>query len=130
MRSSDKEEATDDTPSKLHPKIYALVDYLYEEAKQALMKVVSARITSRGIETPLGVLTKEQIKKGESILDKILTELKKVPRQYCDDASSNLSLPIQTKQDPQLLRDLSGEYFTSIPERVGRSQEVNRCRMY
>jgi hypothetical protein len=36
--------------------------------RNAITAAVNAKITERGIETPLGVLTKAQIEKGEAIL--------------------------------------------------------------
>ena len=45
--------------------IQNLVKYLYREATDSLLSNIKANISSNGIETPLGILTFEQIKKGE-----------------------------------------------------------------
>ena len=43
----------------------SLIDYVQEEATNALKNAVSVQITEEGIKTPLGVITIEQIEKGE-----------------------------------------------------------------
>jgi poly [ADP-ribose] polymerase 2/3/4 len=83
-----------------------LVSHLYGEATHALTSTVNASITANGIETPLGVLTIGQIEKGQTILDQLTAEFgKKKP------SSSNLT-------------DLSGDFYTVIPHRFGRSREA------
>ena len=66
------------------------------------------QITANGIETPLGILTVGQIEKGEAILTELydLFQKKKAKRR-----------------DEQLL-DLSGEFYTAIPHRIGRSRDA------
>jgi poly [ADP-ribose] polymerase 2/3/4 len=92
--------------SDLHPKVQELVRYLYAESTNALTSTVAVRITARGIETPLGILTLGQIEKGEAIL-LALYELfqRNKPRKY------------RTK-----IVELSGEFFTTIPHRIGRTR--------
>lgn len=83
-----------------------LVSHLYGEATHALTSTVNASITANGIETPLGVLTIGQIEKGQTVLDHLAAEFgKKQP-----SASA--------------LTDLSGEFYTVIPHRFGRSREA------
>jgi len=91
--------------SDLASPIQDLVKYIYAEATNALTTTVAAKITANGIETPLGVLTVGQIEKGEEIL----AELHKA---YASKKSS------KTK-----LEDLSGEFYTAIPHRIGRTRE-------
>jgi poly [ADP-ribose] polymerase 2/3/4 len=81
-----------------------LVGYLYEEATTALTSTVNAKITAQGIETPLGVLTIGQIEKGEEILDDLYKVWKKPKKSRAD-----------------LVR-MSGEFYTVIPHRLGRTR--------
>lgn len=99
-----KVTATKDTlPVVVVPKeVQKLVTHLYSEATKTLTKTVNATITANGIETPLGVLTIGQIDKGESILLDITTSFKK-------------------KNSSELTR-LSGEFYTVIPHKFGRSK--------
>jgi poly [ADP-ribose] polymerase len=92
--------------SKLQPGVQDLVRYVYDEAKGALTSTVSAKITAHGIETPLGILTLGQIEKGEAILTSLydLFQDKKAKRRA-----------------EEMLR-LSGEFYTAIPHRIGRSR--------
>ncbi|CAB4197009.1 poly [ADP-ribose] polymerase [uncultured Caudovirales phage] len=81
-----------------------LVSLLYLEATNALKSTVNVNITANGIETPLGVLTIGQIDKGQEILDQIASFLSK-----------------KKKND---LVDLSGEFYTCIPHKFGRSRDA------
>lgn len=91
-------------PSTLHPGLQSLVRLVYDEATTALTSVVAAKITARGIETPLGVLTLAQIQKGEAILQDIYQEFHKGP-----------------KRRTELMR-LSGDFYTNIPHNLGRTR--------
>lgn len=53
--------------SQLSPGLQELIKYIFEEATQALTTSVAATITARGIETPLGILSLDQIKQGEQV---------------------------------------------------------------
>ena len=91
-------------PSALSPAIQSLVSYIYAEATSALTSTVAAKITAEGIETPLGVLTIGQIERGESILQTLYAEFqKKKPRR-------------------SEMERLSGEFYTAIPHRIGRTR--------
>ncbi|HEX8203698.1 MAG TPA: WGR domain-containing protein, partial [Isosphaeraceae bacterium] len=92
--------------SKLAPGVQDLVRYIYDEAKGALTSTVAAKITAHGIETPLGILTLGQIEKGEAILSELYG-------RFQDQAARD--------RDAELLR-LSGEFYTAIPHRIGRSR--------
>jgi hypothetical protein len=85
--------------------IQNLVSYLYSEATHALTTTVNATITANGIETPLGVLTIGQIEKGQAVLDELATLFGK------------------KTQPKDKLMDLSGDFYTVIPHRFGRSKE-------
>jgi predicted DNA-binding WGR domain protein len=88
----------------LHPKVAELVEYVYAEATNALTTTVAAKITAQGIETPLGILTLGQIQKGEAILQDLYGLFqKKKPRV------------------DEMLR-LSGDFYTVIPHRIGRTR--------
>jgi poly [ADP-ribose] polymerase len=89
----------------LPPDVQDLVGHLYGEATHALTSTVNASITANGIETPLGVLTIGQIEKGQAILDALAAAFEKKPSR-------------------SKLTDLSGEFYTVIPHRFGRSREA------
>lgn len=84
--------------------VQKLVTHLYDEATKTLTKTVNATITANGIETPLGVLTIGQIDKGEGILEDIAKSFGK------------------KKKDNDELTKLSGEFYTLIPHKFGRSK--------
>lgn len=86
------------------PAIQEIVAYLYEEATNALTSTVNASITANGIETPLGVLTIGQIDKGQAVLDELVKEFGK------------------KKPDSKQLATLSGQFYTVIPHRFGRTK--------
>jgi poly [ADP-ribose] polymerase 2/3/4 len=92
--------------SALSPELGRLVSYLYSEATGALTSTVAATITAQGIETPLGVLTVGQINKGEAILHELYDLFQK------------------KKRDRSRLIELSGEFYSTIPHRIGRTREA------
>lgn len=92
--------------STLAPEIQELVSYIYAEATNALTTTVSAKITANGIETPLGVLTVGQIERGEVILQDLYKLFQK--------GSKNRSE----------MERLSGEFYTCIPHRIGRTRSA------
>jgi len=89
----------------LTPPVAELVKYIFAEATNALTTTVAAKITAHGIETPLGVLTIGQIEKGEAILSKIHGAMTK-------------------KAGRSRLEELSGEFYTVIPHRIGRTRQA------
>jgi poly [ADP-ribose] polymerase 2/3/4 len=95
--------------SELPPPVQEFVRHLYDEATSALTSTVAARITAHGIETPLGVLTLGQIEKGEAILQRLWALFQKKK--------------IGDKERDQMV-DLSGEFYTIIPHRIGRSRRA------
>jgi poly [ADP-ribose] polymerase len=92
--------------SKLPPAIQRLVRYIYDEATNALTSTVAAKITAHGIETPLGILTVGQIEKGEAILQDLyhVFQNKKAKKRQTE------------------LERLSGDFYTAIPHRIGRTR--------
>lgn len=102
MSSTDTPEVKKSTIAK---EIQNLVSYLYQEATNALTSTVNASITANGIETPLGVLTIGQIEKGQDVLDQLSDALQK-KKIVKDD-----------------LIQLSGDFYTIIPHKFGRSKE-------
>ena len=92
--------------SELPPSIQDLVKYIYAEATSALTTTVNAKITANGIETPLGVLTVGQIEKGEDVLGDIH------------------KLFTSGKGNKAKFDDLSSEFYTAIPHRIGRTREA------
>jgi predicted DNA-binding WGR domain protein len=88
----------------LHPKVADLVEYVYAEATNALTSTVAAKITAQGIETPLGILTLGQIQKGEAILQDLYALFQQ-----------------KKKSQDEVLR-LSGDFYTVVPHRIGRTR--------
>lgn len=106
LADNDKTPASKKVPViTLHKDIQDIVSYLYSEATNALTSTVNATITANGIETPLGVLTLGQIDKGQLVLDQIANAMGK------------------KKKDNETLTELSGQFYTEIPHRFGRSKE-------
>lgn len=91
-------------PITISPHVQELVANLYNEATKALTKVVNATITANGIETPLGVLTLGQIDNGQKVLDEIAAAVSK------------------KKINPDQVEDLSGQFYTLIPHKFGRTK--------
>ena len=100
----DKKAAPPTVTITITKEIQDLVTYLYKEATNALTSTVNATITANGIETPLGVLTIGQIDKGQTALDALVAAFGK------------------KKKSASELTDLSGEFYTVIPHRFGRSR--------
>jgi poly [ADP-ribose] polymerase len=104
MKGETKAEKPKPKKSTLEAPVQDLVKYIYAEATNALTTTVAAKITANGIETPLGVLTVGQIEKGEDVLGdihKLFTSGKGTKAKYVD---------------------LSGEFYTAIPHRLGRTR--------
>src|SRR5262249_29246626 len=108
-RIAAKEEAAGGAPvvqpSQLHQGVQSLVRYIYDEATSALTSTVAAKITAHGIQTPLGILTVGKIEKGEDILAQMYDIFEKKPKNH-----------------RQKLEDLSGDFYTAIPHRIGRTR--------
>jgi poly [ADP-ribose] polymerase len=84
------------------PSIRNLIALIYNEATHALTNTVQAKITAKGIETPLGVLTIGQIEHGELFLKEIFDAV-----QAGDKGS---------------LEGLSSQFYTAIPHKLGRTR--------
>jgi predicted DNA-binding WGR domain protein len=89
----------------LDPAVRDLVQYLFSEATEALTSTVNATITANGIQTPLGILTIGQIEKGEQIL-----------------AQAYQTFVSKAARKDDRLAELSGEFYTVIPHRIGRTR--------
>lgn len=100
-------------PSTLSAPLGALVKTLYAEATHKLTTTLQAQITANGIETPLGVLTLGQIERGEEILEEAYATFQKV------QSSRRRRIGLEDK-----LVDLSGQFYTVVPHRLGRSREA------
>mmetsp|Transcript_13026 Transcript_13026/g.21686 ORF Transcript_13026/g.21686 Transcript_13026/m.21686 type:complete len:337 (+) Transcript_13026:550-1560(+) len=87
--------------SELHPKLQDLMEYIYFEATGQLQKSLNCSITEDGIETPLGVLSAEQVSIGSNVLENALNKFKA--------GASNSTL-----------KELSNEYYTAVPHKFGR----------
>ena len=94
--------------STLSKPLQDFVDYIYAEATNKLTSTVNVNITANGIETPLGVLTVAQIDKGQNYLDQLSVLLNKN----------------KTKSIENDIIDLTGEFYTVVPHKFGRSKEA------
>ncbi len=103
---AEKGEAPAIKRSELPPGVQELVSYIYGEATDALTTTVAAKITAKGIETPLGILTIGQVEKGEAILQELYGHFKGGKPKQND-----------------VVR-LSGEFYTCIPHRIGRTRSA------
>ncbi len=90
--------------SDLAPAVQDFVRYIYDEATQALTSTVAAKITANGIETPLGILTLGQIEKGEKFLMELYDLFQKKKKNRAE------------------MERLTGEFYTAIPHRIGRTR--------
>lgn len=101
-----KDKGTPAAPkaSTLPQQVQDLVSYIYAEATEALTTTVAAKITANGIETPLGVLTIGQIERGEAILQQLY--------KLFESKSAT----------PAEMEELSGDFYTAIPHRLGRTR--------
>lgn len=107
QKLADKTPPSAQAPTIIIPTdIQEIVSYLYSEATNALTSTVNATITANGIETPLGVLTLGQIDKGQDVLEQIAKSYEK------------------KKKDHDELTDLSGQFYTVIPHKFGRTKEA------
>ncbi|EAL62878.2 ankyrin repeat-containing protein [Dictyostelium discoideum AX4] len=107
VSSSTSTESLITADSQLEPLIKTLVENLYVEATTQLTNSFSVTITERGIETPLGVLSMEQVENGELVLKKINT--------YLNGTTNPSSVELEK---------LSSEFFTIIPHKLGRGSDV------
>lgn len=103
---ADKQPASAAPIISLPTQVQEIVKLLYNEATNALTTTINASITANGIETPLGVLTIGQIEKGQLVLDELATAFEK------------------KKKDQDLIMELSGDFYTLIPHRLGRTREA------
>jgi poly [ADP-ribose] polymerase len=106
LAGDEPEKVIKPKPSALPEVVQELVRYIYAEATDALTSTVNAKITGQGIETPLGILTIGQIERGETILTNLFSAFKK-----------------KWKREQEVER-LSGEFYSVIPHRIGRSRKA------
>lgn len=92
-------------PPVCPPGVLKLVGLIYNEATTALTNTVQAKITAKGIETPLGVLTMGQIDRGEEILKEIFEAVK-------------------ASKSAKTLQTLSSQFYTAIPHKLGRTKDA------
>lgn len=99
--------------SKLAVPVQQFVRQIYSEATGNLTKTIDCVITSKGIKTPLGVLSLAQVEKGDNILFAIQQELEGSKRS-------------------SVLAKLSSDYFTNIPHALGRTKPpvIDRIEMF
>mgnify|MGYP001559767437 CR=1 FL=1 len=86
----------------LEPRLRDLVVRLYQEATGKLTTTVQVTITAKGLETPLGVLTLAQVKRGEDLLKSIAELLERGASSRHDD-----------------LVQASSEFYSAVPHKLG-----------
>lgn len=116
-----EDDISSSVDSQISSEVYNLVNVIFQEATNELTSKISAQVTNRGIETPLGLLTKNQIKKGEEILEeieKIIIKLYKRKKQ-----NENQDHPLDIHTDEEEIRRLSSKFYSLIPHSLGKSYE-------
>eukprot|EP01129_Flabellula_baltica_P012849 TRINITY_DN5867_c0_g1_i1.p1 TRINITY_DN5867_c0_g1~~TRINITY_DN5867_c0_g1_i1.p1 ORF type:complete len:1757 (+),score=367.23 TRINITY_DN5867_c0_g1_i1:16-5286(+) len=97
MDNQDEKESSNNVESALDKDVAELIEYLFQEATTALINTMGPiRITQKGIETPIGVVTLSQITAAEQIL-------------------TDISLT----SDTNLVQALSNQFYTTIPHNFG-----------
>ncbi len=86
--------------SKLPHEVQVFVRKIYSQATGNLKRNIDCEFTSKGIKTPLGVLSLGQVERGDAVLDRVQALL---------DGKGKGSFS-----------DLSSEYYTLIPHAHGR----------
>ena len=86
--------------SKLPANVQAFVRKIYDSATGNLKKNIDCEFTSKGIKTPLGVLSLTQVERGDAVLDEIQAVLEGTGKGN--------------------LEKLSNDYYTRIPHAHGR----------
>eukprot|EP01120_Amphizonella_sp_Union-15-10_P004964 TRINITY_DN15714_c0_g1_i1.p1 TRINITY_DN15714_c0_g1~~TRINITY_DN15714_c0_g1_i1.p1 ORF type:complete len:470 (+),score=71.49 TRINITY_DN15714_c0_g1_i1:271-1680(+) len=89
--------------SKIPESVQSLLQFLFEKANSVIKSVLLAQITPSGIQTPLGVLSLQQIEKGEQILMQIYDLL--------------------DTDNQEMITKLSGKFFSLIPHRLGVTRQ-------
>ncbi|EGG23652.1 hypothetical protein DFA_05786 [Cavenderia fasciculata] len=87
-----------------------LVSYVFEKSTRSLIGNFSVTFSDKGIETPLGVLSLDQVTKGETILKQIYSLMLDQDQQ--DDDEEN-----------ELIGKLSSEFYSVIPTKIGQTQK-------
>ncbi|KAL6055237.1 Poly(ADP-ribose) polymerase catalytic domain protein [Balamuthia mandrillaris] len=100
-------------PTSTLPKpVQQLVQLLYKEASESVTRTVIARITTDGIETPLGILSLTQIQRGEDVLLEL----------------SHLAMQPESSERDEHVEKLSQEFYSMIPHRLGTNKaEIRRA---
>jgi poly [ADP-ribose] polymerase 2/3/4 len=98
----------------LPKKLEQFINKIYDEASVNLKSTVNISFTEKGMQTPLGILTSSQIEKGQVILDECFEVFKKYEK-----ANSK-----KKKKLLQELTDLSSDFFSNIPHKIGRAKKA------
>lgn len=101
-----------DGASALPQEVQRLVKHLYDQASESVSKTVVAKITTRGIETPLGILSRKQIQRGEDVLAQLNDIL----------AAEGADVDDEEKREARIVR-LSQDFYSMIPHRLGTTKE-------
>lgn len=96
--------ATKPTKSKLSQDVQDLLKLIFSEAKQQLTNTLDVKITSNGLETPLGVLSIAQVEVGEGIIEQAMAYIKG-----------------KGKKDKSKIQNISSQFYTNIPHKSGRT---------
>jgi poly [ADP-ribose] polymerase len=86
--------------SKLPQELQVFVRKIYAQATGNLKRTIDCEFTSKGIKTPLGVLSLAQVGRGDEVLERIQAVLEGASKEN--------------------LEQLSSEYYTLIPHAHGR----------
>jgi len=93
------------TSSSLPQPVQDIVRRIFNEASDALTRTVVSKITTQGIETALGVISLDQVFRGEQVLNDVSGVLKTQP------------------VDQKKVEVLSSEFYSLIPHVLGNKRE-------
>ncbi|KAH3762714.1 RNA ligase 2 [Pelomyxa schiedti] len=104
-RAEADERAASTATSSLPTSVQQLIRRIFSEASDALSRTVSSRITTQGIETPLGVVSLDQVLRGEQVLSEVSQLIGEQPL------------------NSRKIEALSSEFYSLIPHILGNKRE-------
>ena len=105
--------------------VLAMVDALFQSASQALSKLMFVKVTSHGVETPLGALSRVQIRRGIAILRRIESTMYGGHKDTTLTTKTTTTMPAATSSSLpgaapiSCLSSLSAEFYSCVPHFLG-----------
>lgn len=113
------------TPSTLNPKVQSLVEHLYAEANQALAVSVTGS-TKGNIQSPIGNLGVQGIKRGRELISMLAKEVKAGNAEKIEELSIEYYKTIPRKMPSNLRKDTS--WILNTNDRL--SKEIDTLDLY